>query len=62
MSLPIENKAIVFLGEDSTRSKIFINDIIRDRANALNCLGYIVSYEGEKDNRKYQKLYKQLQH
>jgi hypothetical protein len=38
-----------FRGAGSIRRLIFINDGILEQINNFNCLGYNISYEGEKD-------------
>jgi hypothetical protein len=50
MSISIKKtKIMVFSGKDPVRSKICINNKTLEQVNTFNYLGYILSYEGEKD-------------
>jgi hypothetical protein len=42
-------KIMAFSGKDPDRSKIYINNKTLEQVNTFNYLGYILSYEGEKD-------------
>ena len=40
---------IAFKGRDSVRTKIAIDNTIIEQVNLFNCLGNMISYEGELD-------------
>ena len=44
-----KTKPMAFKGRDPVRSKIVIDNKIIEQVNLFNCLGNMISYEGELD-------------
>jgi len=44
-----KTKWMAFKGRDAVRTKIVINNKMIEQVNLFNCLGNVISYEGELD-------------